>query len=29
MVSSQMNKNTKEIALESYKGEILESMQNH
>ena len=29
MVSSQINKDTKEIALESYKGEILESLQNH
>ena len=29
MVSFQINKYTKEIALESYKGEILESPQNH
>ena len=29
MVSFQINKDTKEIALESYKGEILESLQNH
>ena len=27
MVSSQMNKDTKEIAPESYRGEILESLQ--
>ena len=29
MVRSQMNKDTKEIAFEGYKGEILESLQNH
>ena len=29
MVISKMNKETKEIAFESYRGEILESLQNH
>ena len=29
MVSFQINKDTREIARESYKGEILESLQNH
>ena len=29
MLSSQMNKDTKEIATETYRGEILESLQNH
>ena len=29
MVSSQMNKDTKEIAFEGYRGGILESLKNH
>ena len=29
MVSSQINKDTKEIAFEGYKGGILESLKNH
>ena len=29
MVSFQMNKDTKEIPSEGYKGEILQSLQNH
>ena len=29
MVSSQIKKHIKQIALESYKVEILESLQNH
>ena len=29
MVSSQMNKDTKEIAFEGYKGGILDSLKNH
>ena len=28
MVSSQMNKDTKEIAYEGYKGRILDSLKN-
>ena len=29
MVSSQINKDTKEIAFEGYKGGILASLKNH